>query len=377
MLIRIIVTDTGPGIGPEDHEKIFESFGQSSAGSRAVEGTGLGLTITKKFAELMGGEIRLMSAPGEGASFDVHFYAEPGQDSGQSEESKKVKRVAKGQKNLHHLIVDDNINNRLVLRSLLEDLGFTVTEAASGMECLERIENIRPDLIWMDVRMEGMDGFETTRQIRSFENERLSYSPVIVALTASVLTEDRQMALDAGCDDFMMKPFMEDKVIDLTGSLTGVIFEEVELVVKEDDDESYSEESAGESKRILLIEDEPANQQLFQFHLNEMGHFTDIAGSGEEAIKLFSKNIVETGRSYDFIFLDIELPGMNGYETAEQIRILEQKKEVNQKHPIIALSAHSYDELDAIELKRLGISRSIGKPFKRSDLRSVLEKNET
>ena len=224
ILLYFEVKDTGPGISSEEQEHLFEAFRQTQTGIETKGGTGLGLSISRKFIQLMGGDISVRSAVGMGTSFTFSF---PGRTvSADSVTTKKPDRhvlaLRPGQIPFRILVVDDQRNNRQLLTKLLNPLGFTIYEATNGEEAIGIWEKWRPDLIWMDMRMPVMNGYEATKQIKVRAKGR--NAPTIIALTALSLAGEEQQALAAGCDGFLRKPFRETEVYDLLHEHLGVQF---------------------------------------------------------------------------------------------------------------------------------------------------------
>ncbi|HAX80373.1 MAG TPA: histidine kinase [Cyanobacteria bacterium UBA11372] len=215
------VQDTGFGIAPAELEKLFEAFVQTEAGKQAHEGTGLGLSISRKFVELMGGEILVNSTVGKGTTFK--FYIQAIAVTPKQLESQKTPRqviaLEPNQPKYRILIVDDKSINRQLLIKLLSPLGFELKEANNGIEAIEIWQAWSPHLIWMDMRMPIMDGYEATKQIKSTTQGQAT---AIIALTASGLEEERAVFLSAGCDDFLRKPFREADIFELMHKHIGV-----------------------------------------------------------------------------------------------------------------------------------------------------------
>ncbi len=205
------VEDTGPGIGPEEMDGLFAPFVQTGGGGH--EGTGLGLTISRKFAQLLGGDIRAESQVGKGSMFFFHIRADlPDMDEIRTEQTtRRVVGIKPDQPKYRILVVEDKRENRLLLCRLLESAGFEVQEAVNGLNGVELFEKWQPHLIWMDILMPVMDGYEATREIR---DRNRGQSVVIIALTASAFKEDREKVLAAGCNDFVRKPFRENDIFD-------------------------------------------------------------------------------------------------------------------------------------------------------------------
>ncbi|WP_013321475.1 PAS domain S-box protein [Gloeothece verrucosa] len=219
--ITFEVEDTGPGIALDEIDNLFEAFGQTETGRKSNQGTGLGLPISKKFVELMGGEIRVSSVPGNGSlfAFDIQAQLAEAKQIKKNHPEKKVMGLVPHQPKYRILAVDDRLESRLLLVKLLTLMGFDVREATNGKEAVEIWEEWNPHLIWMDMRMPVMDGYEATRQIKSSIRGQAT---VIIALTASAFEEDRAMVLSAGCDDFMRKPFREEMLWEKMAQHLGV-----------------------------------------------------------------------------------------------------------------------------------------------------------
>ncbi|WP_017662038.1 response regulator [Baaleninema simplex] len=235
------VEDTGPGIAPEELETIFEAFVQTQTGYRSEEGTGLGLPISRQLVQLMGGDITLDSVLGVGtiAQFDIIVPVETQPiEIGDSSETPKrrVVRPLADRPVPKLLVVDDRRESRQFLVKLLEVTGFEVRSAEDGQAAIAQWKAWQPDLIWMDVRMPVMDGYEATRQIKAQQKKTGAKSPTaIVALTASAFEEERASVLAVGCDDFLRKPFREEEIFEKIARHLGVryLYEMVEDTASE------------------------------------------------------------------------------------------------------------------------------------------------
>src|SRR6476661_1747046 len=204
--LQFEIEDTGPGIAAEEMNKLFEPFEQTQTGRKSQHGTGLGLPISRKFVQMMGGDITVSSTPDLGSkfAFDIQIkFADP-TDVKMLKPQKQVIGLAPNQPEYRILVVDDRADNRLVLVRLLSSIGLLVREAENGQEAVAVWEDWQPQLIWMDMRMPVMDGYEATKQIKAHP---LGKTTVIIALTASAFENERKSILAAGCDDFLPKPF--------------------------------------------------------------------------------------------------------------------------------------------------------------------------
>lgn len=191
------------------------------AGKESQEGTGLGLAISRKFVQLMGGDISVESELGKGTTFRFQIQAKPGQDihNEPTETRQKILGLVAGQPTYKLLTVDDKEINRKLLIKLLEPCGFELKEASNGLEAIAIWEEWEPHLIFMDMRMPVMDGYEATKYIKSTTKGNAT---AIIAVTASVLEEEKAIVLSAGCDDFIRKPFTEDHIFGVLATHLGV-----------------------------------------------------------------------------------------------------------------------------------------------------------
>ncbi|MBD2018044.1 response regulator [Microcoleus sp. FACHB-53] len=236
------VEDTGPGIAPEDLDLIFEAFTQTATGRKSSEGTGLGLPISRKFVQLMGGDITVSSMFGKGTifQFEVEVSLSFATEIPFLQPTRRVIGLEPGQPNYRILVVDDAPESRLLLVKLIAALGFCVQEAVNGQEALEQWNTFKPHLIWMDMRMPILDGYEATQQIKAREKEREKQGKfsnpsapirktVIIALTASAFEEERHLVVSVGCDDFVRKPFREEVIFEKMAQYLGVryVYEEL------------------------------------------------------------------------------------------------------------------------------------------------------
>ncbi|MEG4944015.1 AAA family ATPase [Microcoleus sp. F4-D5] len=247
--ITFEVKDTGVGMKPDELEKLFQPFVQTASGQKVQQGTGLGLTISHQFVRLMGGEITVISGgkaftpgmplrelsddttaqPTSGTTFQFDISVGLADRAIEKQPyNRRVVALAPNQPLYRILVVDDKDDNRQLLVKLLKPLGFEVQEASNGIEALEIWDSYSPHLIWMDMRMPVIDGYEATKRIKTTIKGQAT---AVIALTASVWEEEKAVILSAGCDDFVRKPFHKEVIFDIMAKHLGVryIYEEQQL----------------------------------------------------------------------------------------------------------------------------------------------------
>jgi CheY-like chemotaxis protein len=243
--LKFQISDTGPGIAPEEMEHLFEPFVQTRTGKESLEGTGLGLPISRKFVQLMGGDITVRSKVGTGSIFTFEIQAkivEPSAiDNQHAKIPKRVIAIEPGQPRYKMLIVDDKANNRQLLIKMLKPFGFDLREAGNGQEAIEIWQTWRPHVIFMDLRMPVMGGYEATKQIREAEGRKqkaeggeeevrklgsweVEHQTVIIALSASSFGDERSVALTQECHDFLRKPFQDREIFEMLYRHLGIRF---------------------------------------------------------------------------------------------------------------------------------------------------------
>jgi signal transduction histidine kinase/DNA-binding response OmpR family regulator len=223
VILNFNIIDTGVGISDEEINKLFEAFTQTHSGQQSQEGTGLGLVISRQFVKLMGGDISVNSEINKGSCFSFAITVELGKEIGQEPliDKRQVIALASNQASYKILVVDDKEDNRQLVCKLLAPFGFELKQAANGKEAIEIWESWQPHLIWMDMRMPIMDGYEATRIIKSTIKGNAT---AVIALTASVLEEEKAIVLSTGCDDFVRKPFREHLIFEILTKHLGVQF---------------------------------------------------------------------------------------------------------------------------------------------------------
>ena len=226
-VLRVEVRDTGPGISPDDQERLFRHFEQTKTGQQTGTGTGLGLAISREFIRLMGGDITVSSEVGKGSDFVIHLPLKEGQAKAvhAKDNPRRVMRLQSGQTTSRVLIADDIEDNRQLLAQLLTSVGFEVQLATNGAEAVQKFGEWRPHVILMDFRMPVMDGHEAIRRIRAMDG---GADPTIIAVTASAMDDNRQELMEIGADDFIGKPFREAELFQKIQTHAGVEYQYAE-----------------------------------------------------------------------------------------------------------------------------------------------------
>ena len=208
-------------------DKVFDVFMQSTSGEKSNQGSGLGIPISQKFICMMGGGLSVKSEVGKGTlfRFDVQVAMADNADVAKPALNQKVVCLEPGQEQRRLLVVEDNDANRELLVTLLKDVGFEVREAVNGQDAVALWEEWRPHLIWMDIRMPVLDGYEATQKINAaIRSQPSTIHTKIIALTASAFEEDKIKAIENGCNDFVRKPFREVDIIDMLRKHLSVRF---------------------------------------------------------------------------------------------------------------------------------------------------------
>jgi len=322
--LKLSVRDTGMGMTKEQAAILFQPFTQADMSTtRKHGGTGLGLTICRRLVELMGGRIWLESEPGLGSTFHFTVWLGVGEAKGSG------KLIPEKLAQLRVLVVDDNPTAREILQEPLSNLTSRVDAVASGKEAiaaLQKHDATDPyDIVFMDWRMPGMDGLQTSRYIKS--DETLSHLPAIVLVTAFGREEVREEAERLQLDGFLVKPVTKSMIVD---TLVNVFAAPGETVATE-----AGQETRLRGARILLAEDNDINQQIAVELLEGAGATVKIANNGREAVETLSNG--PQPPPFDMVLMDLQMPEMDGYQATAKLRSDARFGAL----PIIAMTAHA------------------------------------
>ena len=357
-LLQFSVRDTGIGIPPAKLERIFDSFTQAeSSHTRMYGGTGLGLTISKKLTELMGGRMWVESSVGKGSTFyfTALFEVDPNPPEIIDFPDVDIEK-------LRILIVDDNATNRMILREILEGWGAPVTEMDSGKKVVtelnKAVQTGNPyNLVLLDCMMPGMNGFEVAEKIK--DNQDLMDITVMM-LSSSFQKGDRIRCMDLGITSSILKPV---KKADLQEAIISAVGSTGNDTV---DQKTEAAESGAERKpmKILLVDDSEDNRFLVQSYLGETSCDLEIAINGQEAVEKF------ISESFDIVLMDINMPVMDGYTATRMIREWERETGA-EPVPVIALTAYAMKK-EVDKCINVGCNTHLSKPIRKARLLETL-----
>ena len=352
---EFIFADTGIGMQKEFLEKIYEPFSREESGdSRKIEGTGLGMSIARNIVRMMNGDIQIESEPGVGSRFTVMVYLKLQEEQEENVECLKELRV---------LVADDEQDACEHTCDILRSIGMQADGVFSGDAAIERLQ-----LAWesakeyavviLDWKMPGKCGVETAKEIR----RKLGNEVPIIILSAYDWSSIEQEAREAGVNAFIAKPLFKSRLLYVLKSVIEQPGKEEDSEVDEFAQSNYS------GKRVLVVEDNDLNIEIAEELLTYVGIQVEKARDGKQA--------VETLRSkpenyYDLVFMDIQMPVMNGYEAAREIRA--SAREDLKAIPIVAMSADAFSD-DIQKAVLAGMNDHVAKPIELSKLLAALDK---
>ena len=347
--IKITVTDTGIGISPEQQSRLFKSFQQAEANiAHQFGGTGLGLAISKSIVELMGGNIWIESELGKGATFAFTIRTPVGKETAQ-----RLSAHGINWSNVRILAVDDDPDTLAFFRKIVQGGGAICDTAANGEEALELVErNGVYDINFLDWKLPGMDGIKLARAIKGKAPNPGQIRVVMFSAAAWSSIDDE--AKRAGVDHFLSKPLFPSNITDCINDCLGADRTQME-------ETQIEPEMFFPGRQILLAEDVEVNREIVLALLEPTQVEVDCAVNGVEAVRKFK----EAPDKYEMIFMDVQMPEMDGYEATRQIRLLDFP--TAKTIPIIAMTANVFRE-DIERCLAAGMKGHVGKPLDFSDV---------
>ncbi|MFD1795464.1 response regulator [Paracoccus aurantiacus] len=355
------VGDTGIGISADQQKALFSSFVQADASTtRRYGGTGLGLAICRQIIEKMGGSIDVESEEGTGSTFSFTVKMKVPSDVTVTNSAPPVQR------SLRVLIADDNPAARQIIQEIFARWGIQADLASSGADALRRLQSASQagatyELLMIDWKMPGMDGFETLRRMRRSESP--VGTPIVVMMSAHDLDDCRTIGANFGIDAYVAKPVEADLLSATLTKLLSFDTKPQQAAPREAREPAVSGDLSG--KRILLVEDNQINREIAREILRAAGLKIDCAENGRIACEM-----VEAGTiAYDAVLMDVQMPELDGLAATRRIRT----RFPADKLPIIAMTAHAYDD-DKRQCLEAGMNDHVAKPIDPQLLLSTLRR---
>jgi signal transduction histidine kinase/DNA-binding response OmpR family regulator len=352
--VQVSVTDTGIGITHEQQAKLFQSFEQAeSSTTRKYGGTGLGLAISKNIVEMMGGKIWIQSEPGKGSTFTFTFQAKRGTGGRAGLLADDVNLS-----NVRILAVDDDPEVLAYTRDIAHSFGVTCDTTTNGEEALALVEKNGPyHIYFVDWKMPGMDGIMLSRELKA-RTSAVESESVVIMISAAEWSSVAEEAKRAGVDKFLSKPLFPSAIAEIISECLGVDKKQAEKAQAANIAKIFAD------RHILLAEDVEINREIVLALLEPTLLKIDCAENGAEAVRKFA----ESPNKYDMIFMDVQMPEMDGYEATRRIRALDVPTALT--IPIVAMTANVFRE-DIDRCLEAGMNSHVGKPL---DFNELLEK---
>ncbi len=376
VMLQARVKDTGIGIPEEIQDVIFEPFKQADGSTtRKFGGTGLGLSICKRIAMVMEGDVWVESEIGKGSMFYFNGWFKRGEDN-------KIERIRpNGFSGKRALVVDDNPNHLAWLTHLFKNAGMQVKALRDGKEVLPILarslkEGRVFDFCVIDIKMPAMDGYQVAQSICEFG--ALNHTPPLPLIALfGMMEKEGEKYRQAGFDAFLFKPVRREKLYQMMAQMpikTPKLSQcPIAQPQKPGDVPRFAGNKMDTGPRILVAEDNPVNQKLIRIMLTKAGCRAEIASSGKEAVDRFTAS----PDAFDMIFMDIQMPDMDGVSATQKIREWEWAEnkmgEPYVRMPIIAMTAHAMKG-DREEFLMAGMDDYVSKPIERDVVFYIIEK---
>jgi signal transduction histidine kinase/DNA-binding response OmpR family regulator len=350
--VQIAVSDTGIGISEEQKDRLFHPFVQASSGiSRKFGGTGLGLVISKRIVEMMGGRIWIDSEVGKGSTFAFTIRVEPG--------SETPRRIAAAGRLPRMLVVDDSLEVREYCRDIAGRLGLACDVAASGEEAVGLLRRRDARCVcFVDWKAPGADGMALPRRIRELRADAAVVLVIPAAAWSSLETEAKALGVASHLSKPIFPAAVADRILECLGDRPAP----AKTTAPRDEPACFA------GRRMLLVEDVEINREIMLELLKSTCLEIECAVNGAEAVRLFRKRAEDY---YDLILMDVQMPEMDGYEATRIIRSLE--KPEGRRMPIIAMTANVFHE-DVERCLKSGMDGHLGKPINLDKVLAVLHK---
>jgi len=368
--LEVEVIDTGPGIAEAELDKVFSSFQQTQSGRETEGGTGLGMAISREYAQLMGGDISVTSQLNTGSRFLFTIVAPMAENPHGDSKRQTIQALNKDFVGTKILIVDDKVNNRQLLIDTLQPLGFNISQACDGQQAVAQFAQEPTDLVLMDRRMPVMDGIEAARRIKA---TKAGCDTPIIALTASAFEEQREELLASGLDDFLSKPFQRQALLQMIARHLSLDYDysspdditeagESSQIGKHAEDNTPQQQA-----KILVVDDAPVNRMLLKKILTNEGYQIEEAGDGREAME----KIAEWQPA--IVLLDIQMPIMDGYEVLRLLHREDHREDDGQHHPIVIAVTAENDSAEQAMLREMGAADIAQKPIVAAEIKALLD----
>jgi signal transduction histidine kinase/CheY-like chemotaxis protein/HPt (histidine-containing phosphotransfer) domain-containing protein len=356
VLLRFDVRDQGIGISPEQQERIFEAFEQGDASTtKQFGGTGLGLTISKRIVTVMGGEITVASAAGKGSCFSFTARFSP-----QKNQSAVVSSTT-SLEGITALVVDDNAINRQMLSGLLARWQMPVQLACNAEEAFDTLKRLRgagtlPRLVVTDVQMPGCDGWELTERLRQMPE----FDPLrILIMPSAGVRGDALRCHELRIDGYLTKPVVMEELYNALVAIVSGQKQSADLVTR------HSVREKQQRCTILIVDDVEINRELLRATLEKQGHRILMAENGREAVDRFTRD------RFDVIFMDMQMPVLDGYGAVREIRAIERERNAA-RTPIVAMTAYAMQG-DREKCLAADMDAYLSKPARPTEILAMLD----